>query len=293
MPTIADAHSHAWRRWPYDRAVPDADTRGSVDALLYEMDRNAVDLAVVVCARIGAGRGGTGFANDDNNDYVAAAVRAHPDRLVAWVDVDSMWLPEHHRAGAAGRLRDEIERYGASGFTHYVGEQNDGWFASDEAHEFFTMAAKLGVIASISASPQWLADLRSLALRVPSVPILLHHLGQPMDRRADVATLDEIAACAAVPSIGVKASGFHYNSADWWDFPHRDVDPLLRRLVSAFGVERMYWGSDFPAARDHVTYRQSMEGVRRHGELLGEGGVPAVMGENLARLLSATRGMIA
>ena len=39
---IADSHCHAWRRWPYDKSVPDPDHRGSIEALLYEMDTHDV-----------------------------------------------------------------------------------------------------------------------------------------------------------------------------------------------------------------------------------------------------------
>src|SRR6185312_1130618 len=119
MARIWDAHAHAWRRWPYDVGVPDPDTRGSADALLREMDANGVERTAVVCARIGGGRDGDGYANDDNNDYVADAVRRHPDRLIAWVDVDSMWSDEHHVPGSAARLRAALERAEARGFTHY------------------------------------------------------------------------------------------------------------------------------------------------------------------------------
>ncbi len=285
MTIRADAHCHAWERWPYDLAAPDAATRGSVDALLYEMDRNDIDVAAVVCARIGGGRGGAGHANDDNNDYVASAARRHPDRLVAWVDVDSTWSPDYHTTEASQRLKREVGRVGASGFAHYVGPENDGWLARDEGVEFLAAAAELGLIASISATPDWLRDVRSAALQVPTLPILLHHMGLPMESRADPGTLDEIMACAEVPNIGIKVSGFHYNAAQWWNFPHIDVDDLFRQLVVNFGVERLLWGSDFPAARDHVTYRQSMENVRRHENLVGPEGLGAIMGGNLLRLL--------
>ena len=47
---ILDCHCHAWARWPYLPAVPDEDTRGSVELLAFEMERHGVQRAVVVCA---------------------------------------------------------------------------------------------------------------------------------------------------------------------------------------------------------------------------------------------------
>ena len=49
---IIDSHCHAWENWPYDPSVPDNLTRGSLDQLVYEMDRNDVDRAMIVCAEI-------------------------------------------------------------------------------------------------------------------------------------------------------------------------------------------------------------------------------------------------
>ena len=109
-----DSHCHAWRTWPYDEGLPDRAHRGSAEALLWEMDANGVERAAVVCARMGRDAGPT-FANDDNNDYVAAAVAAHPDRLMMIADVDGLWCPEeYHVAGAACRSRPAAERYGLS-----------------------------------------------------------------------------------------------------------------------------------------------------------------------------------
>lgn len=283
MPELWDAHAHAWRLWPYDASVPDPEARGSADALLRELDAHGVERAVVVCARIGGGRDGAGFANADNNDYVAQAVRRHPDRLIAWVDVDSMWSDEHHAPGAARRLREALERAEARGFTHYVRETNDGWLRGDDAGELFRTAAQLGVIASLSIGAEWFDDLEAVARANPTLPILIHHLSLPRPERRD-ADLAALTALAVRGNIGVKVSGLQHMSARGWDFPYRDVQPVLRRVLEAFGAERLYWGSDFPASRDLLTYRQAIEVVREHAGLTA-GDRAGILGGNLRRLL--------
>ncbi len=282
---IFDSHCHAWRRWPYDLAVPDPESRGSAEALLYEMDANGVDRAALVCARIGGGAGGDGFANDDNNDYGAAFARAHPDRVVALVDVDCVWRPEHHTAGAAERLVDEVERTGAVGFTHYVTPENDGWFRTDDAHAFFAAAADRGLIASLAVSAPWFDDLRALAVENPSLPVLIHHMSHP----GTPAALEALLALADVPSIGVKISGFNYLAEERWDYPYPRSQAVFRSIAQAFGPDRLYWGSDFPASRDDLTYRQSLEVVRSHAEGPDAAALAALLGDNLAALVAAPR----
>jgi predicted TIM-barrel fold metal-dependent hydrolase len=283
---IVDTHCHAWRRWPYDRAVPDPDSRGSIESLLYEMDHNGVEHAAVVCARIGGGAGGDGYANEDNNEYVLSAAKRHPDRLTAWIDIDCVWRPDHHAPGAADRLRRALEQTGARGFTHYLDSVNDGWLTSDEGREFFAAAADAGVVASIAAGPAWLADLGAIAAENPGLPILVHHMSHPArgaEREHDMAALLDLAAHS---SVGVKISGFNYNSVNGWDYPYRGAIALLfARILDAFGDQRLYWGSDFPASRDDLTYRQSIEVVRTHCAFAGKHATEAILGGNAARLL--------
>lgn len=76
---ILDSHCHAWRTWPYAQA-PDAESRATVELLLYEMDAHWVEQALVVCAAIDE--------NPDNMEYVAAARDRSPDRILLVADLD-------------------------------------------------------------------------------------------------------------------------------------------------------------------------------------------------------------
>src|SRR5436190_17232246 len=142
-PMIVDSHCHAWRSWPYEPPVPDPTSRGVVEQLLWEMDQNGVDKAVVICARI--------EHNPDNNDYVAYQARRFPERLYQFADVDCRWWETYHQPGAADRLRAAVQQSGLRGFTHYVDPQDDGaWYLSDEGTAFLQAAADLHQIASFA-----------------------------------------------------------------------------------------------------------------------------------------------
>ncbi len=286
---IFDSHCHAWRAWPYDAAVPDPEHRGSIESLLYEMDRHGVERALVVCARIGDDIG-PAWANDDNNAYADAAVRRHPDRFSMVADVDCAWRPEHHTSGAAHRLQAAVDRFDLVGFTHYVG-QPDGWFDTDDGLAFFDVAAANDLLASIAAPPSWQPAIQRLARRHPSMPILLHHQGEV---RLSAPTFGEdlasVLAGAAFPNIHVKASGFHYLTEPSWDYPYeRARHDVLTPLLDAFGPQRLLWGSDFPAARWHLTYTQSLEAFRSFPPLADLPGLDDVLGGNLTALVETRR----
>jgi len=274
--------------WPYDTHAPDPEHRGSFESLLYEMDRNEISRAAVVCARIGGGAGGHGHANLDNNSYVSNFAQRYSDRITAWVDVDSMWSEDHHKAGAAGRLQVELDRHGAKGFTHYVSSKNDGWLVSDEGMEFFAVAANSQVVASLSISADWFEDLRIVAQEFPTLPILIHHMSIPRRdsngyHEEDVVRLLD---CAQRRNIGVKISGFNYNSRSMWDYPFDDSRALFERIYKTFGAERLYWGSDFAASRDTLTYSQSLEMVRQFSDFVTESDMSLILGDNLDQLLN-------
>lgn len=246
---IVDAHCHVWRRWPYATEPPKGGA--AADALLDVLTANGVARAVVVAAAIGHGDART--ENPQNNDDVADAVREHRTALRMFADVDSRWSASYHRPGAAARLERETARLDTRGFTHYLGDEDDGWFDTAEAAAFFATAERLGLVASLHAPPAWHPAIDGLARRHPRLSVLLHHQG--------LARTDEeaegLAALAAHPGIGVKVSGFRYVSATGW--PHADARARLQRLARAFGPERLAWGSDWPVSTQHHSYADAIE----------------------------------
>lgn len=276
---IIDSHCHAWTYWPYEPPVPDPEQRGRVEQLLWEMDQNGVDRALIVSAGI--------EHNPENNAYIAASVAAHPERLDQLADVDSSWTSTHHQPGAAGRLREIAGRWPIKGFTHYVHKDNDGWFRSDEGVAFFETAAELNLIASISASPAWQEDIRTIARRFPTLPIICHHLaGARAVEGFPNQGLDEVLRSAAVPNILVKISGYYYGAHRDWDFPYSESLRIVRALYESFGPQRLCWGSDYPVVRRAMTYPQALEIIRTHCTWLPEADRAWILGDTLHHVIT-------
>jgi L-fuconolactonase len=275
---ILDSHCHAWRTWPYAPLVPDERSRGTVEQLIFEMDRHGVEQAAVVCAAI--------ENNPDNVEYVSFARARYPSRLHLIADLDCVWHDTYHQAGSADRLRALHDRYDLAGFTHYVQSGNDGWLASAEADALFAAASERKLLVSLSADPSWQADLRAIARRYPDVPVLCHHLGGAGIRDGQERGIRELLATAEYPNIYIKVSGFHYASARGWDHPWPDALRLFRQIFEAFGAGRLCWASDFPASTRHCTYRQSLEVVRTHCDFLGADDLQLILGGTLQGILA-------
>jgi L-fuconolactonase len=274
---IVDAHCHAWAQWPYEPPVPDPESRGRVEQLLFEMDQNGVDRAVVICAGL--------ERNRDNNRYIHEAVKRIPGRLIQFADVDSRWLPTHHARGAAARLREAVEAFGLVGFTHYLREDDDGsWLLSEEGDAFLRVAAEKNLIVSLACVPEQMPTVIRVAQRYP-FPILCHHMARVRGDHLRGSGLDRILAAARHPTIFIKMSGFGYAAAKSDSFPYLGVGWVTRAIYEFFGPERLCWGSDYPVVRRHMTYAQSLEVARRHFSFMPEGELAMLLGGTMRRLL--------
>ena len=274
---IIDAHCHAWRRWPYESAVPDP-ARGSVANLLWEMDRAGVTRAVVICAAIGG--------NDDNAGDVATA--GHRDRLALFADLDCRWHATHQTPGGVDRLRALVDRLRPAGITFYLREDQPAeWLLSADGDAFLGAIAARGFVLSLACGPRQAETVVAAALRHPRMPILIHHLWRV--RAGDEAALRAATDAARAPNLFVKLSGFGYGVDAGWDFPLQPVQRVARALAAAYGPQRLVWGSDWPVSARFMTHRQTLEIVRTHGPFDTPGERDAVLGGNMARLLDGWR----
>jgi L-fuconolactonase len=276
---IVDAHCHAWEHWPYQPAVPDAQSRARVERLLWEMDQAGVAQAVLIAAGIDG--------NPDNNQYAATSARLSAGRLFAFPAVDCRWEACHHTAGAEQRLRAVVRRFDPAGFTHYLHEDSDpAWLLSSDGLAFFGAAQALGLILSLACGAAQMPKVCALANRFPELPILIHHLGrvlaEPFDNRALKLLLD----AAKSPNIFVKLSGFGYAVADGWNFPYAPTQPLVKALYERFGAARLCWGSDYPVSQRYMTYRQTLEMLRSHCHFIPDSDMQQILGTTMLSLLA-------
>jgi len=275
---IIDAHTHVWPRWPYEPPVPDDETRGSFDNLLFQLDAAGVDRALVVNARI--------TRSEDNNEYGARAVREHPDRFFHIVDLDGRWGPDYHQPGAAARLRALVEQFRPTGVSHYLAQQNDGWLLSPEGTAFFEVAAEHSLIVNFAAPPVWMADLRAVARAFPTVSLLVNHLAVVGLHPSGVdEALELVLDRQDLPNLLVKVSGYYYGAEKPWDYPYADRLEIVRAFYDTWGPGRMIWASDWPSVLPNMSYRQSLEVLREHAEFISATELDLILGGTLASIL--------
>ncbi len=209
------------------------------DGMAERMDQAGIAQSVLVQAT-------TAYGYD--NSYVLDSTAARPDRFIAVGTVDPL------RPDAADNLAAVCGPGGLSGvrlFTSGSTVPTQGeWFAAPETYPFWTRAADLGVTVCLQMrlGPA-VAQLNDLLRRFPDVHVLLDHMAYPDIAASPSAAGKEVAALAEHPGLHLKLT-------------HRSLEPLqavgdeaaafLDPVLSAFGANRIAWGSNLPAAEQSL-----------------------------------------
>jgi L-fuconolactonase len=98
--------------------------------------------------------------------------------------------------------------------------------------------------------------------------------------------IDELIPYAVFPNVAVKWS--HAPRMSRESYPFRDVREQLARVVDAFGVNRLMWGSDRTMVNDHHTYAESLFSIR-DSDLLSRSDKEWILGKTLRHLLKWRR----
>ena len=67
-------------------------------------------------------------------------------------------------------------------------------------------------------------------------------------------------------------------------YPHRDINPLIKRLVSEFGPDRVIYGGGFAAGATGDSYRTAIEQIRSRIAYLSAEDQAKIMGGKAAKL---------
>jgi L-fuconolactonase len=271
---VIDAHTHVFARWPF-APVPDPDLRSSADSLCHQMTTAGVDRALVIASVAGG--------NDDNNAFVLSAAACHDRHLVPFIHLPVRELSSQRFQFRQLESLPFSQRIG--GLATVVDEP--AWLMSQEADTFFREVADQGLPVNLALPATGFASLASCAGRHPGVTYLVNEMGNArvLAHQPLVTYIAHVLAIKPCPNVVLKISGFPRLAEHPWDFPFQPWLWLVRLWRDHLGAERLCWGSEFPGAMCHITYRQSLEIVRTHASFLTVAERRLILGENVARIL--------
>lgn len=261
---IVDAQVHIWEPdrpgRPWDAAFrrsgwPIARSEAVGDAFLVEtMDRLGVKAAVVVS---------TSHYGWDCGYWLEAAAR-HPGRLGVVGRLDPS-APDLEDLVGAWRMHPF-----ALGLRVLLISDRDRDEVRGGRYRRLFAAAERHAVPICIYPPRHLADIVPIADAHPELQLVIDHLGLPQPptvaRDGDPwQRLPDLLALARYPNVAVKVSAAPALSRE--GFPYRDLWPHLHRIVTAFGAERLLWGTDWQRLRGLVTYEQGIRYLTETNEL--------------------------
>ena len=269
MPII-DAHVHVGDK--YQPMAPFEDT-GRVDRLLYLMDECGVEKAIMVPV--------VAEFSPNNNAECARWAREHPERLANMVDVA---MHEPDAAIAIARAREE---FGAIAISYYPNSADISWMLDPQHQTLWEALAASDLPCNLHVTPPNYPVLLELARGHSDVRFVCNHLGLPSTTLdPSDTTYGGLAEAHNLPNIYIKASAFYGASSTPWDFRAPRALSFFTTLVCCLGPQRLLWGTDWPPASRHLSYRQALEIVRTCAEGLTQDELDLILGGNAAQVFN-------
>jgi L-fuconolactonase len=237
--SIIDAHHHVW-----DLRVRDQDWITGVGMAAIRRSFSVDDL------RVSAHEAGVGttvvvqtvtVAAETPELLALAAADPLVGAVVGWADLTS--------AGIADDLASLVSAPGGSylaGIRHQVQSEPDaGWLRRSDVTRGLRAVAAAGLSYDLVVRPHQLAAAAYAAAAVPDLTFILDHAGKPPIATGDLGDwATAVAELAALPNTVCKLSGLVTEAAPGAE--PREFGPVADVILSAFGPDRVMFGSDWP-----------------------------------------------
>jgi len=230
-----DAHAHVW----------------SADTLRYPlipgMDKRNMELPHFTPEEVGAHARPCGVNRivliqmsyyGSDNRYMLEALEKYRGTMVGMARIDG----DPHPRQAMLRLA----RQGVRGL-RIVGlnRAGKGWLDGPEMAEIWKTAAEENMVLGALVDPGCLEGLAAMCRKFPATPLVIDHFARVgYDGTIRAAELEQLCRLSAQEKVCVKLSAFY--ALGRRERPYLDLAPMIRRVVGAFGAQRLLWASDSP-----------------------------------------------
>ncbi len=257
-----DAHSHIWtrdiERYPLreGKTLKDLDPPSfTTEELIEVSSKEGVSRVVLIAHNI--------YYRYDNS-YMIDAAKQHPGkfRIVGMVD-ESKPHPD-------GEMR-KLLKQGVTGFriTPRI-RGREVWLKSPGMQLMWKTAADTRQAMCCLIDPEDLSDVEAMCRKYPDTPVVIDHFARVgADGTIREKDLTQLCDLAGHKRVKVKVSAFYALGKK--QPPYLDLVPMIKRLLGAYGPERLMWASDSPYQLvGENTYKASIELIRDHVDFLSD-----------------------
>ncbi len=167
-----------------------------------------------------------------------------------------------HRASDVADRMDRLAKRGMRGFRlHSHGDAKD-WVDHEAMGKLWRHAGEQGLAVCPLINPEDIPHVDALCQKFPDTTVVVDHFARLGVSGSIVREqLDMLCRLARFPKVHVKTSAFYALGKK--TPPYEDLIPMIRRMVDAYGPERLMWASDCPfQVQDGHSYEDSIALIR-------------------------------
>lgn len=251
MKTI-DAHQHFWK---FD---PARDSWITEEMSVIQKNFFPADLKPVLqqngidgCVAVQASQ------SEEETDFLTSLANDNSfiKGVVGWVDLQANDIEE--------RLLKYKSTPVVKGFRHVLqGEPQRDLMLKPEFERGIAALQKHGFTYDILIFPDQIKFSEELVASFPEQKFVIDHIAKPYIKRKEVdGWKQDMQKIAKHENVYCKISGM-VTEADWKEWKKEDFKPYLDVVVSAFGMDRILFGSDWPVCLVAASYEKMLEIVK-------------------------------
>jgi predicted TIM-barrel fold metal-dependent hydrolase len=255
-----DAHVHVWhpdiKKYPLKKDFEKSDMQPqsfTADELFSHCKPAGVNRIVLIQMS---------FYEYDHT-YMCEMMDAHPGVFSGVALID-------HRADGVAREMDELASKGMRGFRlHSHGDAKD-WVDNPNMQTLWRKAGKDGLAVCPLINPTDIPYVDALCKKFPDTTVVVDHFARiGLSGTIESDYLDNLCRLARFQNTHVKTSAFYALGKK--SPPYDDLGPMIRKVVDAFGPERLMWASDCPfQVQGNHSYGASIALIRDRVDFLSE-----------------------
>ncbi|MCA9081383.1 MAG: amidohydrolase family protein [Planctomycetaceae bacterium] len=258
-----DAHSHIWGRDVAEFPLANGNTLDDLSPQSFTTEE-----LFAVCEPVGVKRVVLiqhHIYHGWDNSYLVHEAARFPQRLRVVGMVDD-------RGKSPGLAMRSLLKQHVTGFriTSRI-QGREQWLSGDGMREMWQTAAETGQAMCCLIDPADLVGVDAMCAQHPATKVVIDHFARiGADGEIRSKDVDQLCRLARHPAMYVKISAYYALGKK--QPPYHDLVPMIRRLLDAFGPERLMWASDAPYQLDgEHTYAASLALIRDHLSDLSDG----------------------
>jgi predicted TIM-barrel fold metal-dependent hydrolase len=266
---IIDTHVHCFagtrdKRFPYHARAPyRPEQPATPEHLLQCMDGAGVSFAVIVHPE----------PYQDDHRYLEHCLAVGKGRL------KGTCLLFADRPGSVGQFAGLAKKLAiVTVRIHAYAPDRLPPFGKRELRDLWARATDLGLAVQLHLEPRYAPRFEPYLKEFANTRVIVDHLGRPFQGTPEEHRV--IVRWSRFKNVHMKLSSIPEKR----QYPHRDIAPIIKELVDAYGAERTIWGGGYSAEATGKSYRAARERARSHIAFLPQADQERVLGGTAARL---------